>query len=113
LDSLNFNSIFISDFYFQNSLAFHLHAVSVMHNISFVELVFEVIRCLLLTISQKEGFESLKIDAFILVRLAFKINLLSSLTECDYMINNFRRYFLMAVDSKLAELSLENCGYKA
>jgi hypothetical protein len=55
----------------RHSLAFHLHAVSVMHNISFVELVFEVIRCLLLTISQKEGFESLKIDAFILVRLSF------------------------------------------
>ena len=50
-----------------STLAFHLQAVAIMHNISFAELIFEVLRCLLLTISQKEGFESLKVDSFILV----------------------------------------------
>ena len=40
-------------------------------NVSFSDLVYEMLRSLLLTISQKEGLEPLKVDAFILVRLPF------------------------------------------
>ena len=37
----------------------------------------------------------------------------SNKANYDKIINNFQRYFLMADDSKLVELSLENCGHKA
>lgn len=41
----------------------------ILGNVSFSDLVYEILRSLLLTISQKEGLEPLKVDAFILVRL--------------------------------------------
>ena len=37
----------------------------------FPDLVYEMLRSLLLTISQKEGLEPLKVDAFIVVRLPY------------------------------------------
>jgi hypothetical protein len=73
-----------------NTLAFHLQAVAIMHNISFAELIFEVLRCLLLTISQKEGFESLKMDSFILVIynvvLICRSGLILCLSNCFYKL---------------------------
>ncbi len=52
------------------SLGQYLTALAqILGNISFSDLVYEMLRSLLLTISQKEGLEPLKVDAFILVRL--------------------------------------------
>lgn len=67
----------------QGSLSHHLHSVATMHNISFTDLVFDVLRCLLLTISQKQGFESLKVDSFISVSLPILLEKLYKLMKND------------------------------
>ena len=53
-----------------NNLSQYLNCLGqILGNVSFSDLVHEMIRSLLLSISQKEGLEPLKVDAFILVRL--------------------------------------------
>ena len=53
-----------------NSLSQYFHALTYsLGNVSFSDMVHEILRSLLLSISQKEGLEPLKLDAFILVRL--------------------------------------------
>ena len=52
-----------------NNLAHHLYAIAFMQNIGFSDLVYEILRSLLLSISQQSGLETLKIDDFILIKL--------------------------------------------
>lgn len=53
-----------------NNLSQRLYAVALMHNMTFSDITFEILRCSLLSIStQADGFQVLKWDAFILVRL--------------------------------------------
>ena len=53
-----------------NSLSQYFHSLTYsLGNVSFSDMVHEILRSLLLSISQKEGLEPLKLDAFILVRL--------------------------------------------
>ena len=53
-----------------NNLSQYLYCLGqILGNVSFSDLVHETIRSLLLSISQKEGLEPLKVDAFILVRM--------------------------------------------
>ena len=52
-----------------NDLAHHLYALAFMHQITFSDLVYEILRSLLLSISQQDGLETLKIDSFILIKL--------------------------------------------
>lgn len=65
-----------------NALSLHLHSVSqILGNVTFSELVYEIMRSLLLTISQKEGLEPLKVDAFVLVRLPVLLEKLFKLSR--------------------------------
>ena len=50
-------------------LANHLNIIATMHNLSFSDVVYEVIRGLLCSISQQSGLETLKIDSFVLIKL--------------------------------------------
>ena len=50
-------------------LAHQIYTIAFMHNIAFSELVYEILRSLLLSISQQSGLETLKIDDFILIKL--------------------------------------------
>ena len=52
-------------------------------NVNFSDLVYEMLRSLLLTISQKEGLEPLKVDAFILVRLPFLLEKMYKLYKAN------------------------------
>ncbi len=65
-----------------STLSHHLTTVGQMlGNVSFIDLVYEVIRSLLLSIPHKEGLEPLKIDAFILVRLPYLLEKLFRLSK--------------------------------
>ena len=52
-----------------NALAQSLAVVAGMHNVSFSNLVYEILRALLVSVSQKHGLETLKVDAFIMIKL--------------------------------------------
>ena len=52
-----------------NALAQSLAVVAGTHNVSFSNLVYEILRALLVSVSQKHGLETLKVDAFIMIKL--------------------------------------------
>lgn len=59
----------------------------ILGNVNFSDLVYEILRSLLLTISQKEGLEPLKVDAFILVRLPFLLEKIYKLYKANEVTN--------------------------
>ncbi len=60
------------------ALALHLYSLALSFNMSFAELAFQVIRCSLSTVSHKVSIHSLKLDAFLLVRLPTLLDRLAS-----------------------------------
>ena len=52
-----------------DELTNHIYTIGFMHSIAFSDLVYEVLRSLLLSIPQETGLETLKVDSFILIKL--------------------------------------------